>query len=213
MDTMHQTIRLICFDIGGVLFRIHSDFTHCFKAVSLPVHTILSNKKEALDHLLQRYQEGRLDIIEYCNTFSTICRQTYTPMQVLTAHHGQLITQHTPEETADLFYTLKCAGYKTALLSNTCSAHWKTLQHHQGFMQTDYQFLSFEIGQAKPKQEIYTHVEVTADCAAENILFFDDSPKNIAAAKRRGWFTHQILGGAPPIEQVKIILRRYEMLA
>ena len=51
----------------------------------------------------------------------------------------------------------------------------------------DFVWLSFKLECEKPEDEIYKKVEAECRILPENILFFDDSAENIAAAQKRGW--------------------------
>lgn len=54
------------------------------------------------------------------------------------------------------------------------------------------QFLSFELGIVKPDQGIYQHVMKILHCKGHEILYFDDSKKNIEAALQLDWQAVQV---------------------
>ena len=51
----------------------------------------------------------------------------------------------------------------------------------------DYTFLSFEIGYAKPDLKIFEYALDKMKIEAKNVLFIDDSFKNISAARALGF--------------------------
>jgi 2-haloacid dehalogenase len=46
------------------------------------------------------------------------------------------------------------------------------------------------LGMSKPNTAIYQRVEAECGMAQDVLLFTDDRPENIAAARERGWQTH-----------------------
>jgi 2-haloacid dehalogenase len=54
----------------------------------------------------------------------------------------------------------------------------------------DRAFISGHLGVVKPDAEIYRIVEAEGGVGPERLLFTDDRPENVAAARSRGWQTH-----------------------
>jgi glucose-1-phosphatase len=77
--------------------------------------------------------------------------------------------------------------FNIALLSNTNVVHWSQVASStQVFSHFDRTFLSFETGHFKPAPASFEQVVACYDCDPGDILFIDDSPKNVAAACRLG---------------------------
>lgn len=77
--------------------------------------------------------------------------------------------------------------YELAILSNTNARHWERediADRLTGYFSKV--FLSFETGLLKPDAQAFEHVASSCDCAASEILFFDDNPLNVAAAQSIG---------------------------
>lgn len=55
-------------------------------------------------------------------------------------------------------------------------------------------FLSYETGNAKPQPAAFLDVVRHFDCAAEDIVFFDDNANNVAAAMESGLCARQVRG-------------------
>ena len=85
--------------------------------------------------------------------------------------------------------------YRVALLSNTNAVHWDQVTGVTDMFSTfDHLFLSFETGHYKPDAESYEQVVTHFDCEPADIRFFDDSPRNVSAARELGFNAHQVRG-------------------
>ena len=72
-----------------------------------------------------------------------------------------------------------------AILSNTNAVHWERIDVPGNFGDRfDRYFLSYESGLLKPDRESFLQVSTDYDCRPEEILFFDDNPVNVVAAKK-----------------------------
>lgn len=79
--------------------------------------------------------------------------------------------------------------HRMGLLSNTDPIHFSYIRRRHGELLAPFDFFvtSFAAGAAKPAAAIYAAAEREAECPPEEILFFDDIPEFIAAARQRGW--------------------------
>ncbi len=77
--------------------------------------------------------------------------------------------------------------YSCAILSNTNAVHWQQVDVPGNFGDRfERYFLSYESGLLKPDQESFLQVIDSYACRSEEILFFDDNPVNVSAAKQAG---------------------------
>jgi putative hydrolase of the HAD superfamily len=77
--------------------------------------------------------------------------------------------------------------YSCAILSNTNAVHWQQADVHGHFGdRLDRCFLSFESGLLKPDQDSFLQVIASYAGPPQEILFFDDNPVNVAAARDEG---------------------------
>jgi putative hydrolase of the HAD superfamily len=91
-------------------------------------------------------------------------------------------------EVCDLIPRLR-PRYRVLLGSNTNdihACHFRT-QFAKVLSHFDELVLSFEIGQRKPDTEFYQHCQQQAQAAPHEIVFVDDLPANIEAARAHGW--------------------------
>lgn len=85
--------------------------------------------------------------------------------------------------------------YRRVTLSNTNALHWPRLMRELGLEGIFHQhFASHLTGRIKPDEEAFHYVIEKLDCAAEEILFLDDSSLNVEAAGRTGIQAIQVKG-------------------
>src|SRR6185312_4110050 len=78
--------------------------------------------------------------------------------------------------------------HRVGLLSNTNAVHFEFLARQRPLLREfAFHVLSHEVGSAKPQARIYQAAEALAQCPPEAILYFDDIPEWVEAARRRGW--------------------------
>jgi FMN phosphatase YigB (HAD superfamily) len=77
---------------------------------------------------------------------------------------------------------------RVMIFSNTNRIHWEFLcAASEGRLRALEAHLSHELGLQKPEREAYDLVAARAGLAPETILFFDDLPANVEAARQAGW--------------------------
>jgi 2-haloacid dehalogenase len=92
--------------------------------------------------------------------------------------------------TVELLRTLKEKGYPVYGLSNWSAETFPTIRHEFDFLNLlDDIVISGEINLVKPEPEIFEFLLEKIDTPAAQCLFIDDSPANIAAAKKFGFDT------------------------
>lgn len=105
----------------------------------------------------------------------------------------------------------------TACLSNTNTLHWSMMTRpgpaRLPLEKLTYRFTSFEIGISKPDGGIYAHVEQATQVPPDQILFFDDLPLNVQAARDRRWIVYQIDYKNNPPQQIAYHLVQHGILA
>ena len=79
------------------------------------------------------------------------------------------------------------ASYARATLSNTNEVHWPRITDEMKLGELfDHHFPSHLIGKLKPDSEVFAHVAQTLGCEPSAILFLDDQPLNVEAARAAG---------------------------
>lgn len=87
-----------------------------------------------------------------------------------------------------LLEEVRRSSHETALLTNARSPWVSRLDSRFGLLSRfDSVFVSSELGEGKPDQEIYEIVERILDASGQRLLLIDDSIINVEAAQARGW--------------------------
>ena len=87
------------------------------------------------------------------------------------------------------------ASYVRATLSNTNVVHWPRLTDELKLGALfDHHFPSHLVGKLKPDREVFLHVTETLGCEPSAILFLDDQPLNVEAARAAGLAAVQVSG-------------------
>jgi FMN phosphatase YigB (HAD superfamily) len=208
---MPQPIQLVGLDLGGVLIRVCRDWREACEAAKLevPRHAFDPEMTRRLGEINRQHESGRIDEAEFERQAAALTG--LTPQQVAAAAAGWLRPVY--PGAFDLVGRLAAAQprVRSACLSNTNTRHWRMMNtpgpHQLGLDRLTYRFVSFEIGHMKPSAEIFRHVERQAGFPPTSILFFDDNPDNVAAARAAGWHAQQIDPDRDPPAQVREHLR------
>ncbi|MYM55606.1 HAD family hydrolase [Thalassovita mangrovi] len=86
---------------------------------------------------------------------------------------------------------LKAKGIPVLALSNFGTETFEIARAHYPFLDLfDQRYVSAHLKEIKPDPGIYHALEQGSGFAPGDLLFTDDRPENIDAAKRRGWRVH-----------------------
>lgn len=201
---MPTSIRLVCFDLGGVLVRICQSWAEAYRAAGLdvreePTHPSIRARRLELASL---HGIGRISLDEWAKGASEAMRGVYSAEELKRAHDAFTLEQH--PGAIELVDELHAAGAATACLSNTNHTHWRRLIHCDGdrtlegaprypaVVRLQRHFASHLLGLAKPDDAIYARFEELTGAPPSSILFFDDLEENVAAARQRGWNAEQV---------------------
>lgn len=87
--------------------------------------------------------------------------------------------------------------YLRATLCNTNAVHWpNVLEHRELLSGFDHHFASHLTGKIKPDPDAFEHVLATLACQPTETVFVDDSRLNVEAAQRIGIRAFQVKGPA-----------------
>jgi putative hydrolase of the HAD superfamily len=210
---------IVCFDLGGVLVRICHDWDDACRAAGVDLRTVPSSPgiDARLRDLLARLGTGEISLDEWAEGTSQSGGGTYNPAELIRVHHA--ITREERPGALALVDELHRAGVVTACLSNTNESHWTRLVHRDANGPLDgapeypavarlmHQFASHRLHLAKPDAAIYAHVERVTGTRGSDVLFFDDTPENVAAALRRGWRAERVDPAGDTVAQMRMRLR------
>lgn len=185
--------KLIIFDWGGVIEK-HNEGEYNLNTVIINLITHFNSQVDATD-LVKKYRRicsfkgvdkrifgNRRWVKELKKEFSIKCntKQFYNyyikEFDKIEYHKDVVEYAHSLKE--------KC---KIAILSNLGAIDKSRLDKQVNLKEFDYVWLSFELLCRKPHGKIYEIVEKESKMDPQNILFIDDSQKNIETAQKRGW--------------------------
>ena len=179
-----------CFDLGGVLIRICRSWREGTERAGVPWRERPAGRDFAPENALhQGYQRGHLSSAVYYERLSACWKGAYSPEEIDRIHRVWLLGAY--PGVAEIIAEQVAAG-PVAILSNTCIVHWEELEPMSMVHGVTHALASHEIGAVKPDDAAYHAVEQATGRSGSGIVFFDDSPTNIAAAQARGWVAHHI---------------------
>jgi len=168
---------VLLFDLGGVLVDLGSPS----EAMELELNADEFWNLWLGSHIVHEYETGLISSKEFFEQF------------------GSAVGISDPEEFESRFQRWQlrvfpgaealirslAKTHRLALLSNTNDVHWQSvLSRTQIFSVFSDLFLSYEIGHLKPNPEVFEFVLDKLGCAPSEVLFFDDTEKNVIAAKK-----------------------------
>ena len=87
------------------------------------------------------------------------------------------------------------AQYVRATLCNTNEIHWQYLMRNEGLARAfPHHFASHLIGKIKPDAEAFQHVTNALQCDPHEVIFLDDNDMNVVAARSVGMQAVQVKG-------------------
>lgn len=195
-------IRVVCFDLGGVLVKIRPSWRLALSHIP-GAPASLPDDLESFEPF-KEYQAGGIQEGEYLAALSQWAR-LHSRESAVRAHQAILIEPY--PKTWELVRGLQKAGYKSGCLSNTNGLHWDLMMdfsEYPAVASLDFKSASHISKKAKPDVGAYLHFESLCAHAPGQILFFDDNLSNVIAARDRGWAAEQV---DPSIETAPQIVR------
>ena len=181
----NKYIKVIFFDIGGVLLRIHPE--KMIKKISsitdIPFDIVKNSFPEEAHDAYERGQMPDYDWYQSCKN-SLPVKNGLTENEFWVAW-SMLLGNET--EVVDILIKLK-KSYKIWLLSNTNSRHIKNdVQGNYVFPNlVDGAIYSYDVGYRKPEKKIYQLACEHAKVDPESCVLIDDLKDNITGANQVG---------------------------
>jgi len=207
------SIRLICFDLGGVLMRICRDWPEAVAAAGLSHRDSLNGGTLEFNHahhLTVALGKGEITIDEFSSSVSALLDHRYSADEVCRIHHAVLLDPY--EGVASLIDGIHARGFMTACLSNTNHAHWSRLLKFPVVKSLHHRLASHELGLHKPEPAIYHELERRVGVTGPGIVFFDDLLENVQAAREIGWDAVHIDHAGSTAAQMEVALRSRAVL-
>ncbi len=177
---MTGQIKILLFDLGGVLLRLNSPA----RTFDLPQSEESFLQQWIQSTAVRSFERGDVDATTFAASIVNELQLPYSADEFLRRFEAwpDELYQGVPELLDNI-----PKRYSKALLSNTNALHWHrkdlcgTLEHR-----FDNLFLSYVTGYLKPDAKAFRHAQETCACGPEEIAFFDDNPANVAAARELG---------------------------
>lgn len=180
---------IILFDISGVLVDLGGMAD--FKKWTGQSSDAILRRWLSLDSV-RNFETGDIGFEDFHKQFVSEWRVELTQQELAESFESSV--KHELPGALKLLDELK-KKYKLACLTNTNPIQWpiaqETINANKYF---EHQFVSHQMGKVKPDAETYEHVIKVLDLPADQIIFFDDSTKNVVAAKEAGIEAHLVKG-------------------
>lgn len=212
-------IKLVCFDLGGVVVRICRSWQEGCEAAGLPVRDGMQTPemKARRRALTERYHAGELECEVYFERLAETTGGLYAPDEVRRIHEAWTLGVYDGIE--DLIANLEASGrVELGVLSNTNHAHWRVMsgptaaEQYGVLRRIRHLHASHLLGLVKPSPEIYRAFERETGMPGRRILFFDDLEENVRGAREAGWHAEQIDHTGDTPRQIRSHLSRYGVL-
>lgn len=109
---------------------------------------------------------------------------------------------------------------RTCIVSNTDPIHWSAIEQlpvmQKYFGNRDRLIRSFDIGERKPHVKMWESAQSVLDCPPDRILYIDDMPEYVLAARQFGFHAVQYDCSQPvqfPLSYLADTLQKYGALA
>jgi putative hydrolase of the HAD superfamily len=200
-------VRLVCFDLGGVLVRLCRDLDDaCARAgVVLPPTVAPVAIWPVIMTQARRLNAGELDLEAYGAAVAAALGGAVSAADVCALHAAWVLGEY--DGARALIGEVHALGLDSAILSNTDESHWRPIRARGIGALVHHGFASHELGVLKPAPAAYAAVEGALGVAPAEILFFDDTAENVAAARARGWQAHAVDREAETVPQMQNVLR------
>ena len=206
----HTEIKLVVFDLGGVLIRLAPSWRDAFEHAGVAYAHPLDHPpvRARLRQLIDLEEVGALGTTGFFGQAAPLLG--ITPSELVRVSDAYL--RGAFPSVHDLIQELAAGDTATACLSNTNHNHWKDLtnpDHPNGLPlhRLDYRFASQLVGHRKPDPAIYRHLEQATGFTGPQIFFFDDLAINTEAAAQLGWRTHRVESPDDTVTEIRQALR------
>lgn len=186
---MHSNGPILLLDLGGVL----ADLGDPASSLGLQMTQREFWRVWTTSSTVRAFETGQMDVADFLSRVSAELgysdddpfARRFQAWQLRLYPGVEEITRHAAESC------------RVALLSNTNEIHWRQVSHEtQVFSTFANVFLSYETGHFNPSPQSFLQVMDYFECLPGNVVFLDDSERNVTAARGLGIDAHRIVGFA-----------------
>jgi len=194
-------IKALIFDLGNVLIFFDWKIAERrLNEIQEGLGTLTTKFLKENNSIMKNLEKGKLTEDEFLNMIKSHLNSIIDKITIAKIF-SEIFWENS--ELTKLLSELR-KNYKLFLLSNTNIIHRKFGWDHYNFLKNfDKLFLSYEVGFAKPEEEIYQLVIHSIDLNPSEVLYIDDIEEYVNAAKNLGWNAVQFKSNEKLIEDLK----------
>ncbi len=198
-----REIKVLLFDLGGVLLNLRDPI----ETFGLQISEAEFKVQWLQSPSVRKFESGAINTEEFARKIVAEADLPYDWREFLDRFNAW--PDRLFDQTLSVLQAIP-ASYRCALLSNINALHWGR-EDIAGPLAGcfDQLFLSYQTGFTKPDREAYELVVKTYACQPDEVLFFEDSPTNVAAAADFGMQAVLAVG----IDEVRASLQQRGILA
>ncbi len=199
---MGHGIRVVLFDLGGVLIRLRG------------VQVLLAHLEGRMDEpeLMRRWLASpAVRAFESGNSsLETFCRDMVAELDLPMEETAFLEVFRTflegPFPLVSQTLPMLAGRIRFGILSNTSEPHWQeAMRLLPALSFAQWHFLSFRMGLVKPDAAMFRAVLDLLGEPPETVLYFDDHPTNVAAARELGIQAVPVNGFGEAVEAMEAL--------
>ncbi len=208
---MKNKIRGIFFDLGGVLVEIDAYFKDLLRHERKLFRIPFKKMERAFHAEEKKIEKNQESSVEYWRRIAK--RLRFPPIEdkvarTLLSRSFKKYGSIDARALAIAKKLLRSKRYRLGVISNTTNDHVAIMKKWKLFEYFDPVILSNEVGARKPERKIFMLASRHMGIPSRNLLFIDDNPKWLRAARKCGFKT--ILFQSPM--QLKKQLKRLRLL-
>lgn len=188
---MQTPTPLLLFDLGGVLIE-NSTFERLNRLLPEPLEADAMRSRWLHSSAVRRFERGEIPSADFAAAFVSEWRLRLSPDEFLREHYSWPSGPF--PGAVDAVRALR-ARHRVACLSNCSVPHWEKFRAFTD--EFDIALSSHLLGAIKPDDEAYVRAFRACSVEPADVCFFDDTPANVAAARRLGARAYQVEGIAP----------------
>ena len=206
-------VRLVVFDLGGVLVRIARGWQDACRLAGVDLAHVDAAAWTRHQELMLRFETGHIDEAAYLAEAPGLVGCGVDAGALVRVFDAWLLGMY--PGAPELLDELRARGLKTACLSNTNARHWGLLAKRDEYRpldRLDYRLASHEIRIMKPNELAYRRTEEATGCWGDQVLFFDDKLENVLAARAVGWRAEVVDRTDDAVPQIREYLTAHGLL-
>lgn len=179
-----MAVKVVAFDMGGVMVRSFDTLLPIFAQ-----YHIGKPDQELMYQMLNEMCRGLWSEEDFWRLYAE-----RTGIKIQVPEGGWLLRGFEPrldQETVDLVFHLKQAGYRVVCATNTISIHYAWHIAHGQYAMFDKVYASHLMHEVKPEAGFYKAVVAGEGVQAGEVFFCDDNQINVDGARKCGLYAER----------------------